>query len=62
MAKPEAVFISVGTYPSETEARDDYQVVKDLHSAGAAGTFGKQFDVSPKDIDQAIREAAGEVR
>ena len=39
MAKPEAVFIYIGTYPGEAEARDDYQVVKDLHSAGAVGTY-----------------------
>ena len=39
MAKPEAVFIYVGTYPDEAAARDDYGVVKDLHAAGAVGTY-----------------------
>ena len=39
MAKPEAVFIYIGTYPGEASARDDYQAVKDLHSAGAVGTY-----------------------
>ena len=39
MAKPEAVFIYIGTYSSETAAREDYDVVKDLHSAGAIGTY-----------------------
>jgi uncharacterized membrane protein len=39
MAKAEAVFVYVGTYPDEDQARDDYQVVKDLHSAGAVGTY-----------------------
>ncbi len=39
MAKPEAVFIYIGTYQSEAAARDDYDVVKDLHSAGAVGTY-----------------------
>ena len=39
MAKPEAVFIYVGTYPSETAARDDYNIVKDLHSADVIGTY-----------------------
>jgi uncharacterized membrane protein len=39
MAKPWAVFIYIGTYPSEAAARDDYDVVKDLHSAGAVGTY-----------------------
>ena len=39
MAKPESVFIYIGTYPDEAAARDDYQLVKDLHSAGAVGTY-----------------------
>ena len=39
MAKPEAVFIYIGTYPDEAAARDDYNVVKDLHAAGAVGTY-----------------------
>ena len=39
MAKPEAVFIYIGTYPSEAAARADYNVVKDLHAAGAVGTY-----------------------
>ena len=39
MAKPESIFIFIGTYPDEAQARDDYQVVKDLHSAGAVGTY-----------------------
>jgi uncharacterized membrane protein len=39
MAKPESVFIFIGTYPDEAQAQEDYQVVKDLHSAGAVGTY-----------------------
>ena len=39
MAKQESVFIYIGTYPDEASARDDYQVVKDLHAAGAVGTY-----------------------
>jgi uncharacterized membrane protein len=39
MAKPDAVFIFVGTYPSEGAARADYDIVKDLHKAGAVGTY-----------------------
>jgi uncharacterized membrane protein len=39
MAKAESVFIYVGTYPDEAAARDDYRMVKDLHSAGAVGTY-----------------------
>ena len=39
MAKPEAIFIFIGTYADEAMAKDDYRVVKDLHSAGAVGTY-----------------------
>ena len=39
MAKPDAVFIYIGTYPSEVVARADYDVVKDLHAVGAVGTY-----------------------
>jgi uncharacterized membrane protein len=39
MAKPDAVFIFIGTYPSEDAAREDYDIVKDLHKAGAVGTY-----------------------
>ena len=39
MAKPDAVFIFIGTYPNEAAARADYDIVKDLHKAGAVGTY-----------------------
>ncbi|MFJ1704986.1 DUF1269 domain-containing protein [Kitasatospora sp. NPDC088346] len=39
MAKPDAVFLFIGIYPDESTARDDYAVVKELHSAGAVGTY-----------------------
>jgi uncharacterized membrane protein len=39
MAKTDAVFIYIGTYRNEDAARDDYDVVKDLHAAGAVGTY-----------------------
>ena len=39
MAKPDGVFVYVGTYPDEMSARDDYEIVKDLHIAGAVGTY-----------------------
>ena len=39
MAKPDAMFIYIGTYPSEAAARDDYAVVRDLHSLGAVGSY-----------------------
>lgn len=39
MAKSDAVFTYIGTYPSEADARDDYNVVKDLHTTGIIGTY-----------------------
>lgn len=39
MAKPDGVFVYVATYPDEMSARDDYAIVKDLHAAGAVGTY-----------------------
>src|SRR5271167_2903437 len=52
MAKPGAVFIYIGTYPSEAFARADYDVVKDLHAAGAIGTY---------DAAVVTKDAAGKV-
>jgi uncharacterized membrane protein len=39
MAKPDGVFIFVGTYASEDLARWDYDAIKDLHAASAVGTY-----------------------
>jgi uncharacterized membrane protein len=39
MAKPDAVFVFIGTYPNEAAARADYDIVKDLHKVGAVGTY-----------------------
>ncbi len=39
MSKSDGVFIYIGTYASEVDARADYEVVKDLHAAGAVGTY-----------------------
>ena len=39
MSKADGVFIYVGTYASEVDARADYEVVKDLHAQGAVGTY-----------------------
>ena len=39
MAKTDGIFIYIGTYPSEFLARSDYEIVKDLHVAGAVGTY-----------------------
>jgi uncharacterized membrane protein len=52
MAKPDAVFIYIGTYPNEAAARDDYAIVKDLHAAGAVGTY---------DAAVVTKDAAGKV-
>ena len=32
-------FVLVATYPDEATAREDYQVVKDAHAAGLAGSY-----------------------
>ena len=42
MAKPDGVFVYVGTYPSEVSARADYDIVKDLHAA-EAGRHVRRF-------------------
>ena len=39
MAKPESVFIYIGTYPGLDAADDAEKVIKDLHSQGAIGTY-----------------------
>jgi len=39
MSKADGVFIYIGTYASEVDARADYDVVKDLHALGAVGTY-----------------------
>ena len=39
MAKPDATFIYVATYPNETAARDDYASVKALHDNGLVGSY-----------------------
>ena len=49
MAKPDAVFLYIGTYPSEASAHADYDIVKDLHAGGAVGTY--DASVVTKDSD-----------
>ena len=39
MSKADGVFIFIGTYASEVDARADYEIVKELHTAGAVGTY-----------------------
>jgi uncharacterized membrane protein len=52
MSKTDAVFIYIGTYPNESAARADYAIVKDLHKAGAVGTY---------DASVVTKDAAGKV-
>jgi uncharacterized membrane protein len=49
MAKADGVFIFIGTYADEASARSDYEVVKELHQAGAIGTYDAA--VVTKDTD-----------
>jgi uncharacterized membrane protein len=39
MSKADGVFIYIGTYASEVDARTDYDLVKGLHAQGAVGTY-----------------------
>ena len=39
MAKPEAVFIYIGTYPDKAAAVADYEVVEEFHTLGLVGTY-----------------------
>ena len=39
MAQSDSTFIYVATYPDQTAAQEDYQVVKGLHSRGLVGSY-----------------------
>ncbi len=39
MTRPDDVFIYIGTYPSDKAARADYDIVEELHTTGAVGSF-----------------------
>jgi uncharacterized membrane protein len=52
MAKPDSLFVFIGTYPDETSARADYEVVKDLHALGAVGSYDAA--VVTKDADDKV--------
>jgi uncharacterized membrane protein len=54
VAKTDTTFIYVATYPSESVARDDYQVVKDLHAGGLVGSYDAA--VITKDANGRIHE------
>jgi len=52
MSKSDPVFIYIGTYPNEPAAQADYDVVKNLHTLGAVGTY---------DASVVTKDAAGKV-
>jgi uncharacterized membrane protein len=54
VAKTDSTFIYVATYPSEMQARDDYQVVKGLHSSGLVGSYDAA--VITKDANGKVHE------
>lgn len=39
MSKSDSTFILVATYPDESAAREDYQVVKEAHAEGLVGSY-----------------------
>jgi uncharacterized membrane protein len=52
LARTDGTFIYVATYPDETAARADYQVVKGLHAGGLVGAY---------DAAVVTKDAAGRV-
>ena len=52
MSESGSTFVLVATYPDEMAAREDYQVVKDAHSAGLVGSY---------DAAVITKDAAGKV-
>ncbi len=54
MASTDSTFIFIATYPDEAAARDDYQVVKDLHSRGLVGSYDAA--VVTKDANGKVHE------
>ncbi len=54
MSRGGNTFIYVATYPDEATAREDYQVVKDLHSGGLVGSYDAA--VVTKDANGRIHE------
>ena len=54
MAKTDGLFILVATYPDEAAAREDYQVVKDLHAGGLVGSYDAA--VVTKDANGKVHE------
>jgi uncharacterized membrane protein len=59
MASMDNAFLYIGTYPDEAAAQADYEIVKDLHSAGAVGTYDAA--VVTKDADGKVHENKDEM-
>jgi uncharacterized membrane protein len=54
MAKTDDTFIFVATYPDETAARDDYEIIKRLHGEGLVGSYDAA--VVTKDANGKVHE------
>jgi uncharacterized membrane protein len=54
VAKTDGTFIYVATYPDEAAAREDYQVVRDLHAGGLVGAYDAA--VVTKDANGRVHE------
>jgi uncharacterized membrane protein len=54
VAKADSTFIYLATYPNQSLALDDYQVVKDLHAGGLVGSYDAA--VITKDASGKIHE------
>ena len=54
MANTDGTFIFVATYPDEAAAREDYQVVKELHARGLVGAYDAA--VVTKDANGKVHE------
>ena len=59
MATSNPGFLYIGTYPSEAAAQADYDIVKNLHSAGAVGTYDAA--VITKDDDGKVHVSKDEM-
>lgn len=54
MAHTDGIFIFVATYPNVAAAKEDYQVVKDLHARGVVGSYDAA--VITKDANGKVHE------
>src|SRR5215468_3886074 len=54
MSKSDGTFLLVATYPDESAAQDDYQVVKDAHAGGLVGSYDAA--VITKDMSGKVHE------